>query len=293
MKNGMNNIHGGKNLCYTIQVNKIGGFIVEDEKLDENQLLKQTREVFHSYYEGNKEPWFSLLCDMSVYIGSDDPILTGKKEIQNHFSSVTTFLQMQIMDENYQIQHLGPRNCSVYGSMILCDRHREHGAVLRFSLIYGVTHGKAVILQQQNSYEYIQFHTDGTSESIFMNMQTLRFVRRLMLSHPIADRIEVKSGKQTLFINPYLILYVQSDGKYCELCCVDKTVVCNCSIRELARQLPPYFYAIHRSYIVNTYYVLVLRRFEVELVSGTTLPVPEHQYSRVKKDFHKYLHIQE
>ena len=256
-------------------------------------MLALTRQLLRAGYQGDLAPWLSYHYAGTVYLGSSDPILVGSQAIARYYSTVAPARSLTVVDENYSYLPAGPEACCVYGSMVIADGQRRHGAVSRFSLTYGIVAGELKILQEHISYEYLQMQTDCGSRSISLDMQTLRFVRQLLLSHPIADRICVKSGKQTIFVNPYLIQYVQSDGKHSELCCIDRTISCSYSISEIAKLLPFYFYSIHRSYIVNTYYVQSLHRFEVALKNGMILPVPEHQYSRVKADFHRLLHLQD
>ena len=58
------------------------------EKLDPQTVTALVRDMFHSYYAGDLEPWFSHLCAESVYLGTGDPILFGGKSIRKHFRCV-------------------------------------------------------------------------------------------------------------------------------------------------------------------------------------------------------------
>ena len=42
------------------------------------------------------------------------------------------------------------------------------------------------------------------------DMNTMQFVRNLLLEEVPKKRIAIRSGRQLLFVNPYTILYVQS-----------------------------------------------------------------------------------
>lgn len=66
-------------------------------------------------------------------------------------------------------------------------------------------------------------------------------------------------------------------------------ISCNSSIGELAKQLPDVFYPLHRSYLVNTLYLLAVRRFEAELIDGITLPIPAQTYQQIKEDLESRL----
>ena len=59
---------------------------------------------------------------------------------------------------------------------------------------------------------------------------------------------------------------------------------CNYIYRELKERLPEVFYPLRRGYLVNTLYIVALRRFEAELISGISIPIPALTYTQVKRD---------
>lgn len=107
-------------------------------------------------------------------------------------------------------------------------------------------------------------------------------------SYLCTDSVYIGTG-EPIFVNPFTILYVQSHGKKTELICVDRIIHCNSSIGALAKELPAVFYQIHRGYLVNTRYITAIRRFEVELLLGITLPIPALTYMQVKQDLQAML----
>ncbi len=150
-----------------------------------------------------------------------------------------------------------------------------------FTIGYRVISGEIKMIHQHNSYEYIQL---GESETLKMDINTTHFVRNLLLGQPSVHRIPIRSGTQTLYINPSTILYVQSQRRRTEIVCIDRAISCNSSISELAAILPEEFYPLHRSYLVNTKYIVGIRRFEAELLSGICIPIPALTYQKAKQD---------
>lgn len=112
----------------------------------------------------------------------------------------------------------------------------------------------------------------------------MKFVRSLILKQHSGKRIAVRSGNQTIFVDPYTVLYVQSQNKRTELVCADQVISCNSSLSDLARELPDIFYPLHRGYYVNTLYITAIRRFEAELISGAVLPIPALNYTKIRDD---------
>ncbi|CBL41782.1 LytTr DNA-binding domain [butyrate-producing bacterium SS3/4] len=80
-----------------------------------------------------------------------------------------------------------------------------------------------------------------------------------------------------------------SVDKRTELVCVDRVVSCNYIYRELKERLPEVFYPLRRGYLVNTLYIVALRRFEAELISGISIPIPALTYTQVKRDLQELI----
>lgn len=149
----------------------------------------------------------------------------------------------------------------------------------------GLPLNRALWDEDGNLYDIIS----GTFFLLKMDMNTTRFVRNLLLEQPAGRRIAFPSGNQTVYVNPYTILYAQSRDKRTELVCVDRVVSCNYIYRELKERLPEVFYPLRRGYLVNTLYIVALRRFEAELISGISIPIPALTYTQVKRDLQELI----
>ena len=134
--------------------------------------------------------------------------------------------------------------------------------ITRFTLVYRNAGGRLQLSHIHNSYEYVPA---GETPSLKLDLNTLKFVRSLILKQHSGKRIAVRSGNQTIFVDPYTVLYVQSQNKRTELVCADQVISCNSSLSDLARELPDIFYPLHRGYYVNALYITAIRRFEAEL----------------------------
>ena len=54
------------------------------------------------------------------------------------------------------------------------------------------------------------------------------------------------------------------------------------SLPAIEKRYPHYLVRSHQSYLVNPEHVIQLRRFQVQLTGGVTLPIPEKKYTAVK-----------
>ncbi len=255
------------------------------EKINLEEITALTKELFHAQYAGKPELWFAYLCADSIYLGTGEELLFGGDAIRARFKGFHG-KRAEIVQENYFPIPLNDTTAQVCGQIIVQRPGGTYRAVTYFTICYRIIDGEIRMIHQHNSYEYM-WH--GKNSTLKLDSDTLQFVRSLLLKAPERKRMPVRSGTQTVFINPYNLMYVQSQRKKTSLVCVDCTVSCNSPIGELARELPRIFYPLHRGYLVNILYIAAIRRFEVELISGVTLPIPAMTYKQVKQDLEQLL----
>lgn len=246
-------------------------------------LTNTTREIFHAYHSGVPALWFSYLDADSVYLGSGDPLLIGKNAIVKHFQKYEG-VRSTILFEEYHPVLQNRYGGFVYGQIVLAIPKSDQSIVTRFTFVYKFKKKKLVLTHQHNSYEYQYQATAGTFSPLDMSTITHQFVRDLLIHRQDGLTLLFQSGTQTVCLDSNMLVYIQSTGKRTELVCIDRLLTCNSSISELQATLPGFFYQIHRSYLVNTYHILAIRRFEVELTNGTILPIPAQRYMQVKRE---------
>lgn len=189
--------------------------------------------------------------------------------------------KMDIVQEGYFPIWLGDEAAQVCGQIIVKSKKNPFCVINHFTLGYRIIQEELKLVHQHVSYEYMQ---NETSNALKLNADAIQFVRSLLLEQPSGRRIPIRSGYQTIYVNPYTILYVQSRRKRTDLVCIDRIISCNTAIGKLAEELPNVFYPLHRGYLVNTLYIVSIRRFEAELISKITLPIPARSYMQVKQE---------
>ena len=256
---------------------------MENKKIRLDKIVALTKELFHAHYAGKSEAWFSYLTSDSIFLGTGSPILIGKNSIENHFK---VFLEKyaNIIQENYFSTSLGEQTVQVCGQIILHGSKGVSKIINHFTVNYRLIGNEIKILHIHNSYEYM---LPNEEKLLTMDGSTMQSIRSLLLEHPPGQRIAIRSGTQTAFVDLHTVLYVQSLGRKTEFVCIDKIISCNSSISEIAKELPEIFYPLHRGYLVNTLYITAIRRFEAVLISGITLPIPALTYQQAKKDLHE------
>lgn len=259
------------------------------KKIELDEITKLSKKLFHAYFSGDSESWFSRLCSESIYLGTNEPILFGAETIKRHFEKQYTGHTADIIQEEYFPVSLSDDNAQVCGQIIVQSKNSPYRAITYFSIGYKLVDKELKIVHQHNSFQFLQTEKGLTDKPLNNNLVTTRFVRDLLLDRYGEKRLQLRYGGENIFINPSTVLYFQSQRKQTETVCLDRIIACTCPIGELAETLPPNFLFIHRRYIVNTQYIVAIRRFEVELISGICIPIPAANYMAVKEKIQEML----
>lgn len=174
---------------------------------------------------------------------------------------------------------------------------RVDGTVIASTIItfaYRYVGEKPTIAYQHMSYDYTNDCTQNLKDNIPlqpMDASTRLFIRQMIMNKDKATHIPIKVGKQTNYIDPRTIIYLNSHGHKTTLYCVDKVIDCSMNIYEFKPLLNNYFYPIRRGCIINTKYITALRRSEVELIYKTIIQIPVPSYTKVKKEINEIINI--
>lgn len=251
-----------------------------NEKVNLDKIVALTKELFHAHYAGKPEIWFSYLTSDSIFLGTGIPILIGKNSIENYFKGLFE-KYTNVIQEDYFPTLLSEQTVQVCGQIILHGSKGASKIINHFTVIYRLISNEIKILHIHNSYEYM---LPKENKLLTMDGNTMQLVRSLLFEHPPGQRMAIRSGTQTAFVDLHTVLYVQSLGRKTEFVCIDGIISCNSSIGKIAKELPQIFYPLHRGYLVNTLYITAIRRFEAVLISGITLPIPALTYQQAKRD---------
>ena len=148
-------------------------------------------------------------------------MLFGGSAIREHFKGFEG-RAVDVVSEEYDPVPLGETAAQVCGQIAVRSRQNQLGVVNHFTSGWRLIGGELKLVHQHNSYEYTQPNIEEERGILKMDMNTTQFVRNLLLKQPAGRRIAFPSGNQTVYVNPYTILYAQSRDKRTELVCVDR-----------------------------------------------------------------------
>lgn len=247
-----------------------------------------SRAITHGYYAGDMDPYFSALCSKSVWLGTGGRVLIGGDAIRQRLEHVDRKQPCQILREDYYPLYLTPRCQAVMAEVHVKSPDQGRDITASYTFLYQLIGSETKLVLLHANYEYLRpfaLNEDGPT----LEIPAYQFVRDILLEIPPKTRLAVPCGNTTLFVQPDMIFYVRSRNRKAELFCVDKVIQSDLSINEVNALLPETFCPIHRCYTVNTRYVMSIRRYEVSLITGETLPIPFHAYMQVKANLERQI----
>lgn len=256
-------------------------------RLEDTAALSRT--ITHSYYAGNMEPYFNALCPKSVWLGTGGRVLIGGDTIRSRLENVVEKRKRiyQVLQEEYIPLSLTPRCQAVMAEVrVGVPGEEDRDITASYTFLYQLIGSETKLVLLHANYEFLRPFA-LTEEGPTLEIPAYQFVRDILLEIPPKPRLAIPRGNTTLFVQPDMIFYIRSRNRKAELFCVDKVIQSDLSITEANAMLPETFCPIHRCYTVNTRYVMSVRRYEVSLITGETLPIPFHAYMQVKADLER------
>ncbi len=103
-----------------------------------------------------------------------------------------------------------------------------------------------------------------------------------------SDRVVVKNGSKIEIIKHEDLVYLESYGDYVWLHSQTGKFLKQKTMKDFEEQLPPYFIRVHRSFLVNSSYILKVELYEktsyqLILKNGTKLTVSKSGYKTLKE----------
>lgn len=112
----------------------------------------------------------------------------------------------------------------------------------------------------------------------------------LALQEKSSESIVLKHRQSFVRLNPYRVLYLESNGKVQTIHLSDRTIEVNYRLKELEEMFHPFgFLKPHNSYLVNHRFISSIRQTEILMDSGERLPVSKHRLKDVKQLYLAYI----
>lgn len=259
-------------------------------ELTMENVVQYTEYMFREYYHLNTEPFFSVLDTDVMWIGPGNIFVFGKIALKSYFKD--GFIMPRIEMENIEFYPLqaGKDSCIVVGRFSAQtgqDTDKVAAAYQRVTVHFRQSGKNKIVkithLHVSNEWNELM---DDEVFPVRVSVQTYRYVQKLVAESSVKKRhkkIELRNDTGLQYINSDMVVYMEAIGKHTVVHFVDKSVTIKRIIGEVAPLFPENFCRPHRGYLVNCEFISSVERYNITMVTGMIIPIPEKRYSEVRE----------
>lgn len=258
-------------------------------ELNRETLCEYTLKLIREYYRLNAKPLLSVLSDDCVWLGPGNLFASGAAAIKELFKDGFIMSAFRLEEPDFRFIEPGYADqLIILGQYTLYPEKNSpfiSAAKQRATFCYRQEKGGWRIYHMHVSNEWSEL-IGSEIFPIQTSTQTYRYVKKLLTENKnkIFPMLIIKTDTANQFINTDRIVYLQATDRNCILHMLNEQRPIPQTLKDLQRQLPQNFYRIHRSFCVNSDYVVKIKRYGVTLTTGETLPIPKMRYTQVREE---------
>lgn len=264
--------------------------------------------IIEAYYINNLDPFFSFLDESCVFIGPlEGQWFEGAKKIRSLFLAEQGHgLNFSISDIRSNIIRTSRTSCEIILHYRLYT-HYESGVVLMDDVRTHMTWKDVQIKEESGG-------TKTLPRIILIHMSNAAAKSSRDVIYPVhaediessatstAESLPIDTGVRVfvrckdhsfVYLISSHILWIESannsNNSFVRTLNGDYTTTH--PIRLFVQKYGDIFLRAHTSYLINPLHVRSLKRFELSMADGTTIPIPEKKYTAFKKSLNEWLTI--
>lgn len=263
-------------------------------KVKRETICEDTLYIIREYYKLNIDPFLSVLSKDCVWLSIGNLLAFGAEAVKAQFKDGFIMPPFELEEPNfYKIETGSEDQLMVLGEyMLYADESSE---------MICIEKQRATFCYRKEGDEYKVYHMHVSNEynelvgdEIFpvqVTRQTYQYVQNLLKESGKSKgyKISVKENSGISFVDCEMIEYVEAVERECVLHMVNGDRQVQTSMGDIEKDLPSYFYRLHRSYYINCHYVSRIERYKLTLVTGEELPIPKMRYMQIREDIKKIL----
>ena len=250
------------------------------------EVIEKTREAIHLFTDKRVDTFLRCLDkDFSWVADTEGIFMQGVGAFAENVETESRLPPVSIIQEEYAIAAHEGKLWVVYGRFAV--KGLSQTATVHFTFAWIQRKNELFLVHANASHAQANDQADTNQAGKLVQA-------RMFLDAPAADA--APNGTESKGLGPKIrfrdmegrihflfaleILYIKSGNLLCEVHTEHETFQTRATLRNLDL---PGFFLIHRSHLVNTYYVDTIRRFEATLLDGTLLPISRDRYMAFKR----------
>lgn len=256
-----------------------------------------TEYIIREYYQLNLQPILSILSKDVVWIGPGNLFVFGKEAFEEQFKHGFVMPIMHLENAEFYLQKTGKNSCIVFGRYSCSSSVKSEKIMAvnqRLTICYENKKDKLELVHMHVSNEWNEL-VDNEVFPVQVSTQTYQYVKKILkerLEEKEPKKVELKGGTANFFVDPFMVLYVETVGAKSMLHFLDKIIIAHHKIGIIENIFPDYFYRAHRSYLINVNYIMAIKRYFITMSNGQIIPIPEKRYNEVKRVLTEKMNLQ-
>lgn len=265
-------------------------------QLKRETICENTLELIQEYYHLNTEPLFSVLADDCVWMGMGNVLASGAASIR----AIREFVEDGFLMPPFHLEkpdfQLVETGCGT--QMLVLGQYVLYSD--RDARMIGAVKQRATFCYRKEESKWRLYHmhisnvwNEQVRGDIFparISTRPRSYVRK-MSAESVSRKswmVVTRAGLANQIVDSNMVTYIQAVNGDCIFHMLNKRREISwgrgCALKDLQERLPANFYRIHRSFYVNSDYVMKIRRYAVTLVTGEELPVPKMRYTQIREE---------
>lgn len=250
------------------------------------QLENKTKKLVENFYQCNMKKVLEILHKDVVWIGAaQGQYLIGYDRVAGYFRKVNQEA-CQVVHLEYQVILAEEELAIVLGQYYL-SADKIKGELLAFrqkiTAIWKKEGGRKKVFHFHMS-DNIEFQKKNEIFPHCLGKEISEYVNRMTVAKKKEKKYYLRDHQNCIHIRRDLdIFYIESRKNYMVWHCRNGSIVTVNTIAAVEKELSDLFLRIHKSFIINTSYVVRIQRCFVEMANGDQIQIPVKRYCEVKK----------
>lgn len=253
-------------------------------RYDQREVIEKMREAVHLFTDKKVDMFLHCLDKKFSWMADTEGIFTqGVGAFAENVATERRLPPVQITREEYAVAAHDGKLWVVYGRFAVMGRSQT--ATVHFTFAWMQRQDELFLIHANASHALPGPAAAGDAAQAAEIAQARMFLGEPGRSAaPVGepgDKIRFRDMEGRIhFLYAHEIFYIKSGDLLCEVHTERETFQTRTTLRNLTL---PGFFLIHRSYLVNTYYIHDIRRFAATLLDGTQLPISRERYMAFKR----------
>lgn len=252
------------------------------------EAVRLTRECLAHFWQGDVEYVIKLLAEDVIWVGArQDEFKIGDEAVAADLRKTARSIRTcHLVDAEFLPVACGTKQCTVVGRYLVTADSGEDfmQAQQRCTFVWTKTDQGCRLrhLHISNPMGELKLAKDEDFPDTVGRMAHSYMMNYYRNLHQATILSVLGDGGSLHFLNLSDVLFITACGKCATVHTVHGVIPVKSSIGDLAAQTKGKLLSIHRSHLVNPFYISTVQRYTVIMTNGEQLPIPTRKFNEIR-----------